>query len=54
MIKIGDIALVADIQRTGVWLFYTLMSEYEVLRTCPSIEKFVLAMLQSTGNVFIT
>ncbi|KAE9544479.1 hypothetical protein AGLY_000020 [Aphis glycines] len=53
LIKIGDIALVADIQSSGVWLFYTLMSEYAILKTCPFIEKFVLNMLQSIGNVFI-
>jgi len=54
LIKIGDIALVTDIQSSGVWLFYTLMSEYAIVRTCPSIEKFMLTILQSIGNVFIT
>ncbi|XP_025411523.1 ectopic P granules protein 5 homolog isoform X2 [Sipha flava] len=51
--KIGDIALVTDIRSSGVRLFYALMSEYVVFKTCPPIDKFVLAILQTIGNVFI-
>jgi hypothetical protein len=49
--KIGDIALVTDIRSSGVRLFYALMSEYVVFKTCPPIDKFVLAILQTIGNV---
>lgn len=51
--RIGDIALVAEIRVSGVRLFYAIMTEYTVLKTCPPIEKFVLNILQSIGNVFI-
>lgn len=51
LIKIGDIALVTEVHSLGVKLFYTFMSECTLLRTCSPIEKFVLAVLQSLGNV---
>lgn len=49
--KIGDIALATEIRSSSIRLFYELISEYTVLRTCPPIEKFALAILQSIGNV---
>lgn len=52
--RIGDIALVAEICVSGVRLFYAIMTEYTVLKTCPPIEQFVLNILQSIGNVLIS
>lgn len=53
LVHIGDIALVAEIRSSGVRLFHTLMSEYTTLRTCPPVDKFMLIILQSIGNVCI-
>jgi len=54
VIKIGDVALAAEIRSLGVRLFYTLMNEYAVLKTCTPIDKYILAMLQSIGTVCLT
>lgn len=54
LIKIGDVALAAEICSLGVRLFYTLMNEYTVLKTCTPIDKFISAMLQSIGIVCLT
>jgi len=52
--KGGDIALLAEIRVSGVKLFYALMTEYTIMKTCPPIEKFVFTIIQSIGNVCYT
>lgn len=51
LIKVGDIALVTEICSSGVRLFYAIMNEYAVLKSCLPIDKYMLAILQSVGNV---
>lgn len=51
LIKVGDIALVNEIRSSGVKLFYTLISEYKIMKSCSFTEQFLLNILQSIGNV---
>ncbi|XP_050432163.1 ectopic P granules protein 5 homolog [Adelges cooleyi] len=53
LLKVGDVALVAELRSSGVKFFYMLLSEYTILKTCPTIEKFAFVILQTVGKVFI-
>ncbi|XP_050538200.1 ectopic P granules protein 5 homolog isoform X2 [Daktulosphaira vitifoliae] len=52
--KVGDIALMSKLKSSGVQIFYKIIKDYEILKTCPAIETFILVILQSIGKVFIS